>query len=416
MKKKPNVLMFAPSFAPNFFSEALVNSKLALAMLDEGWEVTVFSASAVSDFGYTDTWESPWQPLRPIVRQIPAAGNHGSLKKIGRAAWAIATGRHPVPGAIWAAKVARAALEIHAVRPFDLMLTRSTSCIAHLPGLIVKRAAGVPWIANWNDPPPHLFPAPYNYPISPLRRFFTERYLSEAAAVADLNTFPSERLMRYLAEPLLISDPKRMHVVPHIGLGFRGHAPTGKKDRFRISHAGNLSVERNPRGFLRALAEVANRHTEIRFELELIGKIDDGIKAEVEKLQLSKVVTFLPNLSFQACFQQMEESDALLLIEASVENGIFFPSKIVDYCEVGRPILFISPEQGVSREMNDRFKLGYFCNVDEPTSIVVGLEKLVLDWKADRISYSGLEDMRTIVSPSEIVGQIGRLARSLGVH
>lgn len=410
MTDQINVLMFAPAFAPNFFSEALVNSKLALAMLDAGWNVSVISASASADFVYSGNFGAPWELLRGIVHEVPPeAGSAGRFARINKAARVLAAGRHPVHGAKWAANAADAAFKLHQQRPFDLMITRSTSCIAHLPGLLFKNLVDVPWVANWNDPPPHLFPAPYSYPTSPVQRFFTDRYLRAAARRADVNTFPSERLMAYLSGPLELVDPRRMAVVPHIGFGRYGRPPRAEKDIFRISHAGNLSLERDPRYFLRALAKTIMRHPSIKFEFSIIGKMPDRALAEVEKLGLSGVVTYTPDIPFLACLEQLESADALLLIEARVANGIFFPSKIVDYCEVGRPVLAISPNEGVMRDLNDRYHFAYFADVGDPDAVVSALERLVSDWIDDKISLSGVQELRRQASPVAIVQQIARL-------
>lgn len=410
MKNTPNVLIFAPAFAPNFFSEALVNSKLALAMLDAGWDVTVFSAAASSDFVYTGLWDDPWDPLRGIVRQLSPENTTSKLAKLPGLARAILQGRHPIPSAHWALRVAEAAMKQHQEQPFDLMLTRSTSCIAHLPGLIVKRAVNLPWIANWNDPPAHLFPAPYTYDLSASRRFFSERYLRDAARMADVNTFPSKRLMDYLKGPLRLRPTDRTAVVPHVGLGWPTRSPKTDKTVFRISHAGNLSVERDPRDFLKALSGAVARHPDIKFELDFIGKTPDSIRSEVVNLGLSKIVHYSPDLSFKACLKQMELADALVLIEAPVENGIFFPSKIVDYCEVGRPILAVSPSEGVMRDFMNQFNLGYFSEVGDAERIAQALDRMISDWRADRMPHAGLEQIRDSTNPSHVVEALARLA------
>jgi glycosyltransferase involved in cell wall biosynthesis len=409
MKSNPNVLIFAPAFAPNFFSEALVNSKLALAMLAAGWDVTVFSASASSEFVYDGEWLEPWSPLQRIVRQIGPSNPKSRLRSLCGLGRAMLVGRHPIQSAQWALRAAEAAIGMHQQRPFDLMLTRSTSCVAHLPGLIVKRRSDVYWIANWNDPPPYLFPAPYTHDLSPSQRFFYGRYVRDAARAADLNTFPSKRLMEYLKEPLKLRQTDRTAVVPHVGLGWSARPRESDRTSFRISHAGNLSLERDPRDFLRAFAEVVKRHPNIKFEFNLIGKMPDEIHHEVDRLGLANVVRYTLDLPFLACLEQMECADALLLIEAPVENGIFFPSKVVDYCEVGRPILSISPREGVMRELIDQYELAYFAEVGSVRTIQSALEQLISDWREDRTSLTGHEILRSRVRPKAVVEQLEQL-------
>lgn len=409
MKSNPNVLIFAPAFAPDFFSEALVNSKLALALLDAGWDVTVFSAAASSDFVYNGEWLDPWAPLQRVVRQFAPKNAKSRLRKLGGLGRAMMVGRHPIPSAQWALRVAEAAMAMHQERPFHLMLTRSTSCIAHLPGLIVKRRLDLPWVANWNDPPPHLFPAPYTHDLSSPQRFFYDRYLREAARKADLNTFPSKMLMDYLKEPLGLRQTDRTAVVPHIGLNWPTRPPKSDKTLFRISHAGNLSVERDPRDFLRAFAGVIERNPNVKFEFNLIGKMPDEMRHEVDILGLANVVKYTPDLPFLACLEQMADADALLLIEAPVRNGIFLPSKVIDYCEVGRPIFSISPREGVLRDLMDQYELGYFAEVGNTNAIQSALEKMISDWKEDRISLAGHEIFRSKTTPKAVVEQLEQL-------
>jgi glycosyltransferase involved in cell wall biosynthesis len=379
-------------------------------MLNAGWDVTVFSADASPEFVYAKVWDDPWDPLRGIVRQFSPENGTPKLTKIPRIVRAVLRGRHPIPSAHWALRVAEAAIKLHQERPFDLMLTRSTSCTAHLPGLIVKRAVNLPWIANWNDPPAHLFPAPYTHDMSVVRRLFSERYLRDAARMADVNTFPSQRLMEYLKGPLRLRPTDRTAVVPHVGLGLLTRSQKTDKNVFRISHSGNLSIERDPIDFLKALSRIVAVNPDIKFELDLIGKIPEHINSMVVKLGLSTIIRYFPDLSFKACLKQLELSDALLLIEAPVENGIFFPSKIVDYCEVGRPIFAVSPSEGVMRDIMNQFDLGYFSEVGDVDGITQALERIISDWRADRIAHAGLEQICERFTPSHVVDALARLA------
>lgn len=410
----PNVLMFAPAFAPSFFSEALVSSKLALAMLAKGWPVTVISGSSSAAVTYSDAWQFPWDGLAERVHAIAPNLETGGSSRSNLSHWGtLAQVRHPVSGAVWAREAADVALRLHRDRPFDLILTRSTSCYAHLPALILRRHFHLPWIANWNDPPGHLFPAPYSYPLPPLQRIFKNRYLRSSAQAADINTFPSDRLMHYLSRPLDLTDPARMAVVPHVGMGWIGRRATRNQGRFRICHAGNLSAERDPRSLLRAVAWALEKHSDVHIELDLIGKKTDEIMTELARISLNGNVIFNPGLPFADCFRRMEGADLLLLIEAPVDDGIFFPSKLVDYAEVGRPILAISPRNGVTRDLFDRYDLGAFAEIGSDVAITAALDHLINEWKADRPPPAGLAMLREYVAPSAIVQSIAGLLESV---
>jgi len=378
-------------------------------MLDAGWDVTVFSAAASSEFVYSGEWVEPWGPLQGIVRQFSPKIATSKLERLSGIGRAMLVGRHPIPNCQWAVRVADAAMAMHQERPFDLMLTRSTSCIAHLPGLIIKRSLNIPWIANWNDPPPHLFPVPYSHDLSPSRRFIFERYLREAARFADLNTFPSRRLLDYLKRPLRLRPADRTAVVPHVGLNRPTRSPKSDKTLFRISHAGNLSLERDPRDFLRAFARVAKLNPNIGFEFNIIGKMPHELLHEVNILGLENVVKFKSDLPFLDCLEEMEDADVLLLLEAPVENGIFFPSKVVDYCDVGRPILSISPRVGVMRDLMSQHELGYFVEVGDTKGMQSALERMIADWRVGQIGLAGQEEVRELTSPKAVVEQLAKL-------
>lgn len=422
--RPPRVLMFAPAFAPSFFSEALVNSKLALAMLYAGWQPTVFAIRGSGE-SYAQDWEEPWTRLRDI-RCETSPRPRTLLRVCARVLGAIRA-RHPVSGALWAESVARHALNLHRDLPFDLVLSRSTSCVAHLPALIfrsgIRNATKPPWIANWNDPPGHQFPPPYNFHLPPVQRILKDRYLRAAAAGADINSFPSKLLQDYLTEPLRlevagVAAPSRSMVVPHIGLGWRPRAvPRVNPKRFRISHAGNLSRERDPTLFLAALAKLAARNPDVRVEFEIIGSFDKALEARFAELNLERLVLRRNGLPYLACLEQLAKADAQLLIEAPCERGIFLPSKLTDYVEVGRPILALSPRFGVVRDLLEQHNFGYVASNNSEAETEAALEQLFTEWRANSHiteANQSLEKLRALVHPNQILGQIRSAAEQVG--
>lgn len=410
MTRKPRALIFAPAFAPVFFSEALVNSKLALAMLDAGWEVTVFTAATKGGDAYAKDWSEPWLPLRELqyaVSPQAATGRLGRALTIARNATAV---RHPVSGSLWAEVAARQALALHRERPFDVMLSRSTSCYAHLPAMLLRRELSIPWIANWNDPPGHRFPEPYRYPLPPVQRFFKDRYLRAAAQLADVNSFPSHQLRDYLSVPLGLERGGRSVVLPHVGLGRYGRPALSQRGHFRISHAGNLSRERDPSHFLRALAWLVHAHPLVQIEFEIIGQMDDSFAPLITELELDTIVLRTPGLPFLDCLRRMEEADALLLIEAPCAQGIFFPSKLVDYAEVGRPVLALSPAGGVVENLIRTYRFGEFAPVEQDEAIKSALNRLFVASQASESPEYDFAAIRDYTAPSRLVTEISAAA------
>ena len=118
-------LMIAPAFAPALFSEALVNSKLALAMLDAGWDISIYAAPGSGEL-YSAGWCDPWSRLQTVRREVPAPGQPraslvGRMTNMAeRLCSALRTG-HPIAGAGWAERTAHAALAEHRSQPFDML-------------------------------------------------------------------------------------------------------------------------------------------------------------------------------------------------------------------------------------------------------------------------------------------------------
>ena len=79
--KHPRILMFAPLCYPPAGSEAIVTSKLVLAMIDAGWKVKVISQS---DFGhfYPTTDNDNWKPLLSVVDNISGMSDKGFMAHI----------------------------------------------------------------------------------------------------------------------------------------------------------------------------------------------------------------------------------------------------------------------------------------------------------------------------------------------
>ena len=55
----------------------------------------------------------------------------------------------------------------------------------------------------------------------------------------------------------------------------------------------------------------------------------------------------------------LAKSDVLVIIEAPLKEGIFMPSKIVDYVQIGHPILALTPVVGTITDIFSKHGGGY---------------------------------------------------------
>lgn len=402
--------MFAPAYAPACFSEGLVNSKLALAFIEAGWDVVAVTLAADGGLSYSKDWDPTFMALQDTRREAKSA-------PIGRAkhiqlAYDIARTRHWIRGVHWGTTALRVALEEHRHHPFDLVISRSTSCLAHLPAMLFKKDTGVRWLANWNDPALHLFPKPYEFKTSVLERWGLERYFRNVACSADVNTFPSARLADYLRPTLDLKDNSKIAVVPHVGLSGRGRR-TGRtaKDSLVFCHAGNLSSERDPLPFLKAFAQAIAQNRDIAEKVQcvILGVANHDLHGQIKAAGLEGVITFSGAQNYAKALDTIDSSDISVLIEANCSEGIFLPSKVSDYAQTGGPILSISPSNGVMKDLLADEVAGLHADAGSEQSIAIAIGRLITIWKANRLEQFNSDKLWSEVNPQAVIKHLTSL-------
>lgn len=379
------ILFIAAGFLPDTMSENLCNGKLVLAFLSKGWEVDVISKK--NENSYHCGWEEPWMKLKPITHIIEYP--HGG--KIGRSLDLVRCiakmNGYPLEGIRWAYRAYKEALRLHKEKKYDVIITRSPSDIAHIVGFKFNRKTKIPWIANWNDP------ATNTWPLSTVSSKWSwklhEKYNRHILSHATLNSFPATTLRDHFTKHYNYIDKKKCVVFPHIALAEDLIANINypkSQNAFRMCHAGNISIYRDIDYLLKAIKELKeNDEANIRFDI--LGSNDQYTIDLVEKkYNLADSIRFIGPFSYPEAMSKMQTYDVLVLIEQRLEFGIFFPSKLVDYAQLRKPILAISPKNGF---VNTQMTLngGGICtdNADY-TSVKAGLNILYKAWKDNDLS------------------------------
>jgi hypothetical protein len=102
------------------------------------------------------------------------------------------------------------------------------------------------------------------------------------------------------------------------------------------------------------------------------------------------------------------------VIEAPCVEGIFFPSKFVDFVQTGRPILGISPINGTLADILSRYGGGILADCHSPEAVANAIRILYEEWRAgeldEKYGSSGLFDL---FSEKTVLGQYMELFRRL---
>jgi hypothetical protein len=403
--KSPRILMFAPLFFPLSNPEAIVNEKLASAGLHSGWCLDVITEANDDNWYPQRDVVGYHNPVEAIIHPISTPKN-GSLKDLYlrvKSKTSLFT-LSPLFGNSWS-KPAKSMARILIKRnnKYDYILSRSNPDYAHLPALIISKEFNIPWIVNWNDPvPAYTAPPPYGRGpaivasgppiIRHLKRICLINYYRTMAMQADWHTFPCERLRRYML--LFLGDIVRnkSSVIPHIALNNRidgcDNNLAAINDEFTLCFAGSLRKPRSADAFLNGVKlfiETTTPKRKIQVKFFLGHEIDDIMKT-VEYLGMKDIVTIGEPFPYDLTTEKLKKETILVIIETPVKEGIFLPSKFVDYITVGRPILAVSPKEGTIADYLNQYGGGIATDCTSSHDVARGICRLYDAWERNELN------------------------------
>jgi glycosyltransferase involved in cell wall biosynthesis len=411
----PRQVLFVAFFFPPLGGGGVQRSiKFVRYLPAHGWEPRVLAAEA--DYWMRDEALLAEVPPGTAVRRVPfrgrrliAMGGRGGTRS--RAATRLLRGLSRlllVPDAYigWSRRAARVAEEELAQHPCDLVFTTSSPDSAHLLGRTVKRATGLPWVADFRDP----WTGRLSYaPPTPLHHRWhlaLERScLREADAV--VVTTPETRddfLKRHAG-----LDPAKFRVIPN-GFDEDDFTAAGAEraagahawipaDGFPVLHAGQLNLDRPLAPFLAGLrlfhergprsatpagessaAGAAGRAQGAGRDATtyLLGPCYDSHREEVRAAGLADTVRFLPGRTHCDAVAAMLGSRVLLLLEQDSDRGrLVLPGKAFEYLRAGRPILAVVPPGGAAARFVHDTGAGIAVDPSKPAGIADALGRLL---------------------------------------
>ncbi len=403
-------LLFVAFFFPPLGGGGVQRSlKFVRYLPDHGWQPRVVAAEA----GYWMHDESLLAEVPPdtAVRRVPFGGRRligmgGRAGARSRTAtrWLRSVSRFVlVPDTYvgWSRRATRIVAEELARRPAALIFTTSSPDSAHLLGRAVKRATGLPWVADFRDP----WTGRLSYaPPTPLHHRWQLALegscLREADAV--VVTTPETR-DDFLARHSDLSAAK-FHVIPN---GFdeddfaaaaamqtagAARAP-GAADwipagGFPVLHAGQLNLDRSLAPFLAGLRFYRERR---RISppppaprgggdaaAVFLGPCYDWHREQVRAAGLSDAVHFLPGRTHRDAVLAMLSARMLLLLEQDSDRGrLVLPGKAFEYLRADRPILAVVPKGGAAARFVRETGAGIAVDPARPEEIAEGLARLL---------------------------------------
>lgn len=242
----------------------------------------------------------------------------------------------------------KALVEIKRRRP-DCIMTSSPPHSSHLVGLILKKILNISWVADFRDPWIDIL----QNKTPRIRSLLTDK----------IEAWIEDQVVRNADKVITTTDEHRKTIESRYGsengskfvyipngfdtLKFMNSALPARFEKFTISYAGTIYLNRSPEPLFKAIHKLiaAKRVTssEIRFKLFGNCELIDGkpISSVISAYNLDEVVEVSGPVPLNDALHTMQRSHLLLLLATSIQS-INIPAKIYDYFGSGTRILAIT--------------------------------------------------------------------------
>lgn len=370
---KKKILVVAPSSYPINGPEAMVNAKHILLLCKMGYSVDLICRGVRKQ-----------NNIYPVKEELPYFYKdlHSIVTIVVNTEWNLRTLFHHIAAYLkcgyvykasdWSLDAIAYCEKMLNISDYDYVLTKDYP--SEIVGVYLAKKYGIKWIPTWNDPYMwKKYPAPYgegpHYKESILRKHL----IRDIGRYSFINIFPSERLKKYMLTYMENMKESNCVIMPHILLNCSLQENLIQNKALRIIHAGSIGRERNPEKFLLALKKLLDKFPQYQIEVNFLGVVQrtssQEIIALVDSLGLTNIVKFCAPVPYEKSLDVVREFDVCLVIEAACQEGIFLPSKVVDYLQNEKRIFAISPLNGTLSDLYSKGVIDYFADVSDENAI-----------------------------------------------
>jgi len=383
--------------------------KFAKYLAREGWRPIVWSADYVPQLPVDDTLLSDlpaevehhhmhtWDPTRRIERIIAplkrvTQGRPVLLSKIDGvewrlsrfARWLMARGL-PDDQVIWAVRSYPRLRRIIRRERVQAIYSTFSPASNHLLAWRLKRATGLPWVADFRD----LWTDDCRYTGRWWRRHLDRRleklFLRDADAVLATSDEQRDTLSARVPE-----NRAKFHTITN-GVDFEDFARLAAageagedethRDKFNLTYVGQLRESQVTEDCFKGVLRFLDRypHHRERFEFRVVGQISARLRKRVADMGLPMVATgYLPH---DQALREMLRADLLLLPSlVGCNASAVIPGKVFEYLGSGRPILLIGEDDSTAARFINRLG-GGICVPRDADAIAAALTTLWFAWR-----------------------------------
>jgi glycosyltransferase involved in cell wall biosynthesis len=252
----------------------------------------------------------------------------------------------------------------------DVIYSSSAPQSGHIAALIVSRATGVPWVADFRDEwAADAFRADQPRILARLAARLERALVRNASRVVVAADY-------FRLEGLAEDDPRRVVIVNGVDEADLPASDVPRSDRFVLAHVGTVYGIRDPSPVLRALGRLIERGMidGERLTVRLVGsfwldRFDPPPNVHVERTGY---------VGHELAVEEICRATALLLY---VPSSSLAPSgKLFEYLASGRPILSVTGPENLARRLVTELDAGVVADPDDEPAIEQALLTLWQRW------------------------------------
>jgi glycosyltransferase involved in cell wall biosynthesis len=311
----------------------------------------------------------------------------------------------------WSTLATPTAIRIVRREGIDVVLTTSPPPSLHLLGASVKRTTSAAWVADLRDPlTSHPHRRGYESRLAKVKETTVGGVGKLVASQADAIVAASDAI----AAEMRALEPRAEVVTIANGCDFDDFSGLEyhPSDRLRITHAGHFHGKRDPKPFLRALAESGLDDVVVRFA----GDFPAEDREYAESLGLGDRIELLGDVSRRRSLELQRDSEVLLLLipESGGRGRGVITGKIYEYLAAERPILAAVPPDGAAAQLVRDTGAGVVVPSEDVEALRGALLDLHARWKAGSLDRTPLSpEWRARLSRGSRVEELAEVLRSV---
>jgi glycosyltransferase involved in cell wall biosynthesis len=311
----------------------------------------------------------------------------------------------------WNVTAIPAALRIARAEGIDAVITTSPPPSVHLVGASLKRALGIPWVADLRD---SLLAHPHRRGDERVAARAKEQTVAMIAKLVARQADAIVAAAPAIAEETRALSPRGRVVTIESGADFDDFAglPYTAGRTFRITHTGSFFGKRDPKPFLRAFAAAGLDDAVVRF----VGDFRSADREYARSLALGPKLELIDYVPRRRSLELQRDSEVLLLLvpDAGGRGKGVLSGKIFEYLAAERPILAVVPPNGAAASLVRELNAGVVVAPDDEDGIRVALVELHGRWQRGELGWTLLPpDVRDRISRRARVGELAELLREI---